>query len=1231
MRGTLELFSDRVRAAGENLYFASAVTLGKLVFGPEGRLVSEVADDRTYRVRIESRAESVGLACACGQVAATHGCAHLWATLLEANDDAVGREWLRERFSLPVLAALDQVLPAERRGSPSGEPAATGAGTPTAKANAKASAGATRSNAAEANVTGGDPTATPAGTAAAAAKAPEAPAPPVTIRPPSRADWRSSLSSVQHDLTLRTFGAHRIEPTSVQPLAVRFLVVPGTTPEFPVELEILGQRRTQSGAWGKLRPVALRYADLAYVEDPGDLAVLRRLLGAQDARIPDGARSGSHYLLRTEFFAEIAPGLAARGRLCIVPPAAGGRSGPARAVVGTQELRRHEQAVALGWDDGLPFHLELRLEHEEFAYRAELALVRAGTRIRAADVVFFPCAFAAVGPTGAEEPHRLLRVDGEIPRTWARAFPAPLVVPPAEVDEFLRATVSLPGCPALDAPAAIRWTATEDPPVPRLVIELPEGGPEPVELVAQVEFDYGGTLVTPGDAAARVVDAERRAVVTRQMRAESDALRVLASAGIRRRPIEGGEFFVLPEARLSEIVTTLLAAGWQVLAADAILRMPSCIQTMVSSGIDWFAVKVSVTYEGANEVDLLRLLAARRRGQRLVRLGDGTVGFLPEEWLRRNEALLELGQFAGDEIRFGHGQAALLDALLAEEPEVDVDARFAEVRDALRSFQGITAVEPPPTFRAHLRDYQKASLGWFQFLRSFGFGGCLADDMGLGKTVMVLALLDSRRSAVSKAGAPEDCPTLAAPEAPGTPENAAPSDSPDAESRPSLVVVPRSLVFNWKLEAKRFAPRLRILDHSGARRDSLRAALGRRQPDIVLTTYGVLRTDILEFRDVLFDYAILDESQAIKNEATATAKAVRLLQARHRLAMSGTPIENHVGELWSLFAFLNPGLLGSAQRFQSWALTPVGERGGSSALTPASRSAPNLLAAAVRPFVLRRTKSQVAPQLPAKEEQTVWCTLGKAQRRAYETLRVHYQALLLGEEGVAPMPARRRSGTRLGESAAAMRGGRRAGAPEGEARALLVLEGLLRLRQAACHPGLLDPKRATDGSAKLDLLVERLRELRAEGHKALVFSQFVSFLTYVKRRLDAERIRYEYLDGQTRDRAEHVARFQEDPSYDVFLISLKAGGTGLNLTAASYVFLLDPWWNPAVEAQAIDRTHRIGQTRPVLACRLVARDTVEERILELQEKKRELADSIIQADRGLLQNLQREDLELLLS
>jgi SNF2 family DNA or RNA helicase len=667
-------------------------------------------------------------------------------------------------------------------------------------------------------------------------------------------------------------------------------------------------------------------------------------------------------------------------------------------------------------------------------------------------------------------------------------------------------------------------------------------------------LDYGRGWTEDTGGGRGLWIPEDRVYVLRDEEAENGARQLLDSMGVKAVDPQSG-VRRLPMRAMPRVVRELLHAGWHVEAEGKAFRRPGATRVDVSSGIDWFELRGEVDYGGATAT-LPQLLAALRRGDTMVRLGDGTFGLLPEEWLARFAPLAGLGASETDHLRFRRNQAGLLDALLAAQPEVRVDEVFAQVREKMRGFRGVEAAAQPPGFVGQLRDYQCEGLGWMAFLREFGFGGCLADDMGVGKTAQVLATLEARR----------------------------------AEGKgPSLVVAPKSLMFNWRAEAAKFTPQLRVLEHTGLDRDM--DLIGHH--DLILTTYGTLIRDAAQIARMEFDYLVLDEAQAVKNANTATAKAVRLLRGSHRLALSGTPVENHLGELWSLFEFLNPGMLGEAKLLKM---------AGGLARNPSEESR-RLLSHALRPFILRRTKQQVARELPAKTEQTIFCELEPAQRKQYDELRRHYRESLLQRVQA-----------------------------NGLARSKMhVLEALLRLRQAACHPGLLDTKRSEEPSAKLDVLLDQLDELREEGHKALVFSQFTSLLAIVRSRLDEAGVKYEYLDGQTRDRQAHVEAFQNDPSVGLFLISLKAGGLGLNLTAAEYVFLLDPWWNPAVEAQAVDRTHRIGQTRPVFAYRLIARDTVEEKVLELQKSKRDLADAILGEDNSLIRDLKKEDLEMLLS
>jgi SNF2 family DNA or RNA helicase len=681
---------------------------------------------------------------------------------------------------------------------------------------------------------------------------------------------------------------------------------------------------------------------------------------------------------------------------------------------------------------------------------------------------------------------------------------------------------------------------------------------------ADLSFAYEDTKVAAADPRNALAQVEERRLLRRDRAAEAAAARTLVEAGFQRAPFahireqpDPGRFDIAA-TKLPSAVRTLVTAGWHVEAEGRLYRQSGRFNLSVTSGVDWFDLHAEIDFEGVT-VTLPELLRALKRGDKMIVLGDGSFGMMPEAWLKKYALLAETGVAEGERLRFRPAQVGLLDALLAAEPDVAVDRLFSRARDELRRFERVDIEKAPRSFRGKLRPYQELGLGWLSFLRRFGFGGCLADDMGLGKTVQVLAMLASRARTAGK---------------------------------PSLVVVPKSLVWNWQQEAARFVPRLRMLVHVGPTRSgnapSFRRAV--EGADVVLTTYGLLRKDVAFLREIEMDYLILDEAQAIKNADSESAKAARLLRGEHRLALSGTPIENHIGELWSLVEFMNPGMLGSARAFAGATKRPAPE-------TLA------LLARVLRPFILRRTKEQVAPELPPKHEETILCEMEPEQRRLYDELRAHYRASLLGKI-----------------------------ARDGLAKAKIqVLEALLRLRQAACHPALIDAKRAKDGSGKLDVLLARLDEVRREGHKALVFSQFTSFLDLVRARLDAARISYEYLDGKTRDREACVTRFQTDAACSLFLVSLKAGGVGLNLTAADYVFILDPWWNPAVEAQAVDRAHRIGQDKHVFVYRLLCRDSVEEKVAALQEEKRDLAASIINADGSLIQKLDRETLELLLA
>lgn len=486
------------------------------------------------------------------------------------------------------------------------------------------------------------------------------------------------------------------------------------------------------------------------------------------------------------------------------------------------------------------------------------------------------------------------------------------------------------------------------------------------------------------------------------------------------------------------------------------------------------------------------------------------------------------------------------------------DRDLTDLAKQLQSFEKIEPMAAPAALQATLRGYQQAGLAWLQFLRSFGFGGILADDMGLGKTIQTLAhlLVEKEKKRAKK---------------------------------PTLVIAPTSLMFNWRREAERFAPDLKVCLWHGTHRKKLRRQLT--QADLVLTSYPLIARDIKLLSGLQWHMLILDEAQAIKNPRAAVSTAVRQLKANHRLCLTGTPLENHLGELWSLFDFLMPGLLGTREQFRRWFRQPI-EKG-----RDHNRQA--LLASRIQPFFLRRTKAEVTPELPDKTQIIRSVPLGLQQRRLYESQRIQlHDKVRYALQTHGPERGR-----------------------------MVMLDALLKLRQICCDPRLLkDDTLKAAPSAKLELLMDLLPELIADGRRVLLFSQFVGMLDLIEPEVKALGIDYVRLTGQTKDREEVVERFQRSEA-PLFLISLKAGGVGLNLTAADVVIHYDPWWNPAVEDQATDRAHRIGQDHKVFVYRLLTEDTVEQKVAALQASKRELIDGLMSG--GGAVDLKSDDLDFL--
>ncbi|NRA96894.1 MAG: DEAD/DEAH box helicase, partial [Planctomycetes bacterium] len=737
-------------------------------------------------------------------------------------------------------------------------------------------------------------------------------------------------------------------------------------------------------------------------------------------------------------------------------------------------------------------------------------------------------------------------------------------------EEWLSLLVSERTFPvSIDETADVLMRLADAGPLPRIA-PGPDAPPLPIEctapipraritrqrtaLLLDVVFAYGPGELPLESGQRLALDIERGVQCQRDLEREAQVSRALDTTdGLTADDGIHGRWFIDPGS-LDDVVAELLDRGFEVMAEDRPFRSGTTPSLVMQSGIDWFEVLGTVEFGDGGAVPVTRLVEAWRKGRKFVELDDGSKGLVPGAWLEKVGGVLGLGQDVDGRVRFHRAQAALLEPLAAE-AGIKAPEELATLLRHLRRLAEPSPYTQPPGFHGELRPYQEVGVGWMRTLAIAGLGGCLADDMGLGKTVQALAFLLSLET-----------------------------DPIANTAGPVLIVAPRSLLWNWASETTRFVPGRTLRIHHGPRRAHEAADIG--SDDWVMTTYGTLQRDVQLLGDIKWSVVILDEAQAIKNPRSRNAAAVGALAPRVRLALTGTPVENHARDLWSLVAFLDPGLLGTERRFL--------ERTARNA-DPTYRT---LLARTIAPLILRRTKEQVAPELPPRIEQTILVPLSDQQQELYEKLR--------------------KAGARaLSE-----------GLDDGTAR-MNVLEVLLRLRQVACHPGLIDPSHTASG--KIDLLIDELVQVTESGHKALVFSQFVKLLDLVAPRLEADGVTYTRLDGKTRDRQSAVRRFQEEDDCAVMLVSLKAGGHGLNLTAADYVFLLDPWWNPAVEAQAIDRAHRIGRSRKVIAYRLVARGTVEERILDLQREKRELAEALIDGARGPLADLTVEDLAILLA
>lgn len=585
------------------------------------------------------------------------------------------------------------------------------------------------------------------------------------------------------------------------------------------------------------------------------------------------------------------------------------------------------------------------------------------------------------------------------------------------------------------------------------------------------------------------------------------------------------------------------------------------IDIKVLSGLDWFNAHIKVSF-GSNRVHLKELQKALKRKSKYVALDDGTQGILPAEWISKFSEFFQAGELADAEtLLIPKVNYTSIEQLFEEEQlDEEVKQEIATYHRLMEDFRGIEQVDVPEDFKGSLRSYQQSGLNWLNFLDNFNFGGILADDMGLGKTIQVIAFLLSQRE---KRG-----------------------------FTTSLIVMPATLIFNWQNELAKFAPSMKVLTVYGANRQRLHSEYG--DYELVLTSYGTLLADIQQFKKFSFNYIILDESQNIKNPESQRYKAVRLLKSRNKLALSGTPIENNTFDIYGQLSFACPGLLGNKLHFKNTYAIPIDRFG--------KKSSALALQKKIRPFVLRRTKDDVAKELPEKTEMVLYCPMKDEQRNIYQAYEKEFRDYISATTAEAILKS-----------------------------PMNVLRGLTRLRQICNSPALLEKDGlASRESAKIDMLLKQI-EGKIPRHKVLVFSQFVGMLDLIRTELQRRSIRFSYLTGSSVNREKIVNEFQNDPEISVFLMSLKAGGTGLNLTQADYVYLVDPWWNPAVENQAIDRTHRIGQTKKVIAVRLITPDTLEEKMTLMQETKKALAGQLIDTKASFLHSLSKDDLIRLLS
>lgn len=716
-----------------------------------------------------------------------------------------------------------------------------------------------------------------------------------------------------------------------------------------------------------------------------------------------------------------------------------------------------------------------------------------------------------------------------------------------DISAFLSSFYAPEDTPTLILPSQYKYKALEKSPKVRLVIERADDK----NLSAELEFGYGDEYIDRSEEAYRILDHDRKLIHVRKIRDERD-FRNKLFALLERKNYSPGGLLIFKESKLLDLVNSSFDLKWEVVAFKKQVSQMSEYKLKASSGIDWFDLHLDMKFTGGATIPLPDLLRGVKSGKKMVALADGSLGILNDEVIKRFSQLGLGVKIVNGSARLSKAQALYLSSILSDDKNFSADNKFKTLRKVREVSARPTPQQPDPKFKGKLRGYQKKGLGWLDELSKRDIGCLLADDMGLGKTVTILSLLSKHMCGQA------------------------------------LIVVPKTLISNWLVEAERFTPHLKMHCHYGSGRRSSKAALA--NADIVLTTYHTLRSDIDLLKKTSFEFLAIDEAQWIKNPNSDIHKACRLISARKKIALTGTPIENSLGDLFAIFNIIAPGLISK----EGWERFSAAD----------DPTVLNGIRQGVAPFILRRRKEDVLKELPPKAVQVLYATLSPSEKRDYNHMKKYLWKTLKGEIA---------------------KNGIRQSTPQ-------ILTALLRLRQAASHQGLLKKSKEKLPSSKFELLLDLLETIVEENHKVLIFSNFTGVLRLLKRELNKRKIGFCYMDGSTSNRKETVQKFQSDESKKVFLMTIKTGGVGLNLTAASYVFIMDPWWNPATESQAIDRTHRIGQKNKVTAYKLIAKDTVEEKVLALQAKKSAIANAIVEGEASkALKNISEEDLKDLFS